>query len=68
MQKKERALKQKQRQAMRLNDLKKTYSFTAGNTRSCRARRPVSYTYGKRRIICTIMWNTPFILASTPKW
>ncbi|KAF1893515.1 hypothetical protein Lal_00001999 [Lupinus albus] len=41
--KKERALKQKQRQDKHLNDLRNSY--TSGTTRSCRTRRPVNYTY-----------------------
>uniref|UniRef100_A0A2N9GSY6 WHIM1 domain-containing protein n=1 Tax=Fagus sylvatica TaxID=28930 RepID=A0A2N9GSY6_FAGSY len=41
---KDRALKQKQRQEMLLNYF--TKPLAAGITRSCRTRRPVSYTFG----------------------
>lgn len=41
--KKERALKQKERQERHLNNLRN--SCGAGTTRSCRNRRPVSYTF-----------------------
>ncbi|EEF45934.1 hypothetical protein RCOM_0803470 [Ricinus communis] len=40
--KKERALKQKQRQERLLNDFT---SYGTGITRSCRSRRPISYTF-----------------------
>ncbi|RDX62484.1 DDT domain-containing protein DDR4, partial [Mucuna pruriens] len=41
--KKERAIKQKQRQDLRLKDFQNSYC--SGNTRSCRTRRPISYTF-----------------------
>ncbi|XVE71082.1 hypothetical protein DITRI_Ditri10aG0121600 [Diplodiscus trichospermus] len=41
--KKERALKQKKRQEMLLNGLRSSYG--AGITRSCRTRKPISYTF-----------------------
>ncbi|KAJ6862393.1 hypothetical protein NC652_039288 [Populus alba x Populus x berolinensis] len=40
--KKDRALKQKERQEELLNSFR---SYTAGITRSCRSRRPISYTF-----------------------
>jgi len=57
MQKKERAIKQKQRQDMLL---KKDFQnpHYSGNTRSCHARRPISYTFGKMCVICSITWHT----------
>jgi zinc finger FYVE domain-containing protein 26 len=45
MQKKERALKQKQRQDKLLKDFQNSQS--SGNTRSCRTRRPINYSFGK---------------------
>ncbi|TKY74659.1 Remodeling and spacing factor 1 [Spatholobus suberectus] len=41
--KKERAIKQKQRQDMLLKDFQNSYC--SGNTRSCRTRRPINYTF-----------------------
>ncbi|KAJ1420162.1 hypothetical protein SESBI_14602 [Sesbania bispinosa] len=41
--KRERALKRKQREDMHLKDFRNSYS--SGNTRSCRTRRPISYTF-----------------------
>ncbi|XVF48483.1 hypothetical protein PTKIN_Ptkin03bG0194000 [Pterospermum kingtungense] len=41
--KKERVLKKKKRQEMLLNDFRSSYG--AGITRSCRSRRPISYTF-----------------------
>ncbi|XP_027356888.1 DDT domain-containing protein DDR4 [Abrus precatorius] len=40
---KDRAIKQKQRQHMLLKDFQNPYC--SGNTRSCRTRRPISYTF-----------------------
>ncbi|CAJ1973781.1 unnamed protein product [Sphenostylis stenocarpa] len=41
--KKERAIKQKQRQDMLLKDVRNSYC--SGNTRACRTRRPICYTF-----------------------
>lgn len=49
LQKKERALKKKQRQERQQNDL--TNFYGAGVARSCRNRGPVNYTFGMVQIL-----------------